>query len=539
MTSSQRRSVSAAFTILALTVARPALATTFSGCPQTCTPTLSAPNGNVAHPEIAYTFWEGPAPNNVWTTNTNVVSRGQIIGAMLSLVNNAQYWAEIAPGYIAPPRVAPYATIFTGSVNGHNPTSQGFQLADVGQIINTQISNGRLPPPQPNDDSIYVVVVPNGASDGFGEFCAGAEGCNFGVANTNFNGVPYSAVYADVSWVISHEVAESIASYVGIGVTNNCGGNQIADPCQCHTESYNGQTVQAYYSSDVNGCVIPERWGNLWENSNGWFETSGAFELRQAAGGAGGVVATDATETSSGNAVHFYNGQTWSQIGTGGAQFAAGGGIIARIALDDSEIDYYVLSTGQWHSAGAPASTVTGISVTSGGLIFATDEFSFPYFYDPTNPGWHAIDGNPGDQFIAGGSSIYQLSSSHTQLLSWSGAGAFVVVGNVSPATAILANPDSGFVAVTVAGQAAYTFGGTTITNTLQGGATQFAGIPLFEFINGVGSNGSYELFECQSEGCTGTGGPGDTFGLGGLVISGNNMFLTGCDSNVLPCVVD
>lgn len=135
-----------------------------------CTPTLSPSNGKVQHPEIAITFWEDPS-HPAWDNGgTNTPTYSQYIGQTLSLVNNGQYWSKIfqygtyggASGMIAPPRLAPYATIYAPQqgVNGHFPVNNGFSKSDIVAVINNQIQAGHLPSPQSNDDSVYVVFVP-------------------------------------------------------------------------------------------------------------------------------------------------------------------------------------------------------------------------------------------------------------------------------------------------------------------------------------------------------------------------------------------
>jgi hypothetical protein len=528
-----------------------------------CTPQLTPSNGFPQHPEIAALFWESAAGE--WTNGTNVAhTRSQEMGMLLSLVNNGQFWSEIAPMHIAPPRLAPYASIFTGNVNGHNPAvkTANFTKTDIEALINNAITNGTLPQPQPNDNMIYAVFVP---SDGNS---AGCGDCNFTIplpnsknipnfqqdANANFNGVPYTAVFSAGTYAgMSHELVESIATYEGINVTNACGGTggtQIEDTCDCATEVVNSIPVGAYFSATKGECVVPEAWGGVWEDPNelGWLETSGAFPVRQASGGAGGVVATNQTEASNGtgNAVSFYNGSSWTQFGGGGAQFAAGGGIIAGIGFDAQNLNYFDIATGSWSGAGAPPNVqgakgtplVTGVTVTANGIIVATDQLANPWYFDPSNPGWHHIAG-PGDQFIAGGgagtNAVWALSPSHNGLYFWSGPGSgFDFVSSVSPTTQVVASPDSTFVAISVAGKAEYTFASTTISATLQGGVTNVAGGPLFEFQDRSVND---DVFICGSLNCNGSGSPQNSLGFGGWLISGAAPFVTGCDSGSAPCV--
>jgi hypothetical protein len=543
-------------------------ATCANGCGASCTPctpTFTASNGSPQHPEIAYIFWESLAKKQ-WTTGTNVAhTYSQEIGFLLSLVNDGPYWSKIAPNQIAPPRLAPYATIFQGNVDtahncygncpqGDNPDT-GFTKGDLDALINYSIAHGQLPFPQPNDNSIYVVFVPTFGSTNK----AGCGDCNFtncdntahkdpGVCDSGngakYNGTPYTVIFGLGDYDgMSHELVEAMASYEGINTTNtNCGGGggtQIADMCGCGEETVNTFRIASYYSTTDGECVVPESWGEVWQdpNESGWTQTPNSFPVRQAYGGSSGVVATDVTEAAdgSGNAVHFYNGSSWSGFGKGGSQFAAGGGIIAGITLDAKfGVNYFRTSTGRWAPpAGGPnGQPVTGVTVTSNGIIVATDPSANAWYFDPSNPGWHLILSAPWDQVIAGGSGIWALHPAHNALYNWSGPGSSLnFCCDVTQTTQILANPDSGWLAISVAGQAQFTFGNTVISNTLQGGVTNLFGSSLFEFQETSGSPGNDHVFVCPNGVCN------DTFGFGGWLISGAVPYVTGCDSGSAPCV--
>jgi hypothetical protein len=506
-------------------------ATTFGLCG--CTPQVSTANGHYQHPEIAYTFWEGRR-DRVWTNGTNRPTRSQHIGFLLSLVNNGQYWAGIAePGFIAAPRLAPYATIYTGSVNGHDPADGTYSTDDIVRLINIQISDGHLPYPQANDNSIYAVIVPAGsrASD-----CSGAYDYNFPAEYSD--GTPYWAVYGEDYAGLSHEFVESIASYEGVNVTNNCGGNQIADPCGCRgfRQDVNGFEVASYLSGTTGyrTCVVPDQWGGLWEweNGTGWFRTSGSFPMRQANGGSRGVVATDAKENGSkGNSVHFYDGSTWSTIGDGGSQFAAGGGIVAGVALDPAYgVFYYTLSDHTWSAAAGPSDQpVTGVTVTSNGVIVATDPFANPWYFEPSNPGWHQIAG-PGDQFVASGRSVFALNPWHNDIFYWDGPGTGFSFLQAESTTQIVAAADARAYATTRPGQA-----GLWAANRGRylGYTTQLA-------VTGLSFPWVY--VDPRTDNVGAVDERGYTFALmggrSGLVISsGAGVYVAGCDSGVAPCV--
>jgi hypothetical protein len=461
-------------------------------------------------------------------------------------VNNAQYWSLIAPYQIASPRLAPYAQIFQGNVdtvnncygncpNGDNPDT-GFTKADLDALINYSIGNGLLPPPQANDNSIYVVFVPTFGSTNK----AGCGDCNYTIqansdgvhfdSGANYNGTPYTVVFGVGDYDgMSHELVEAIASYEGINTTDtSCGGGggtQIADMCGCGEETVNTFQIASYFSTYLRQCVVPESWGSLLRDANGsWNLTSGGFPLRQAYGGAGGVVATDTTEATdgSGNAVYFYNGSTWSRIGGGGSQFAAGGGIVAGIALDPVNGIFYRstnLSSG-WVQIFTPpgSSVVTGVTVTSNGVIVATDNFARPWYYDPSNPGWQLLINAQFDQIIAGQGTVWALYPSHNAVYSWNGPGnSMNFYASVSPTTQIVANPDSPGLALSVAGAAVFTYGANMFSNTLQASVNiDDSGNAVFEWLNSANA-GVFRF----------TGGSSFVTTSGGWLISGSAPYVT------------
>ena len=94
------------------------------------------------------------------------------------------------------------------------------------------------------------------------------------ILNNEIKGV-YAAYYGfvneprtlkDVTIAIAHEIAEACTNpgpdkaFVGPKEDEDKEGNEIADYCEKKgTGLINGQFVQAYWSNDDKGCVIPGR----------------------------------------------------------------------------------------------------------------------------------------------------------------------------------------------------------------------------------------------------------------------------------------
>jgi hypothetical protein len=256
--------------------------------------------------------------------------------------------------------------------------------------------------------------------------------------------------------------------------------------------------------------------------------------MRQGYAGSGGVVATDAVENgSAGNSVHFFNGSTWSQIGEGGSQYAAGGGIIAGIAMDPAYgIYFYDTASEVWSSIGGPGGgPPTSVTVNSSGIILATDVNANPWYYNPfSSPGWVHISG-PGDQFIAWADRALALNPAHNEVFSWGGPGTgFTAVGSVS-STQIISSPDSPSYGFTSPGEnVLWNYGHMAGTGRQFVATDIYSQTPNFGLLSGINVDACYGT-ECTSE------SPIFTSGYGGWLMGGTSLYVTGCTSGVAPCV--
>ncbi len=391
-------------------------------------------------------FWEDPllVGGYQWSVNNNGgapnPTYSQVIATSLSLVDGPFFAATTqyqGTGVIARPRFAPYAPILSNVPAGSPPNTytSSFATSDIENAINELIGSGALPQPSSifdptdrygeQDNTIYTVFLPAGANN-TGAFCNTAGGCNF---SCSYQGAPYTCAYivgaSGYDATFAHEMVEGISGYEHIVVTGCVYNtptpfppNQIADIC-CNNEEQGATgaplagnyTVTSYYSVKDGACVIPESWQNFYINEDlngaggGWSlapvtvpPSASSTQLRQISGGSGGVVATGTDDN-----VYFYSqssgdwlgwrpyfciqGQPcWvaGSFGGPGAQFAAGGGIVAGITLDALGVNTYALSqgaTGSWTALGTPANgPVTGVTVTSGGVVVVTDVHAQPWY---------------------------------------------------------------------------------------------------------------------------------------------------------------
>lgn len=149
------------------------------------------------------------------------------------------------------------STIVTSS-NPPNPFGDG----DVNNFVNARIQDGTLPPLDPANQNLYIVVMPqNVNSGGFaGEhsFFTDANG-----NNVHYGWVTNSGNLDSLTSILTHEVVESCTDPEGSailgtqGTCNQTGWCEIGDVCYIN-EVIDGVTVQRYWSQNDGTCIAPQ-----------------------------------------------------------------------------------------------------------------------------------------------------------------------------------------------------------------------------------------------------------------------------------------
>lgn len=551
---------------------------------------ITPSNGAAQSPEIVLIFWQDSSEQ--WTLGNGGGSNPtetQLIGSSLALINSPyfnaldQYGASNG-GFVARPRMSPQVPLFTGAPPGYpSATTTNFSQNAINAVINQEISAGGAPAPM-GDDTVYVVFTPAYANCPGGGSCVSGEtaadncnsffGCNWNCNNSN-PGQPttYRCGYVTANSgsgggaaTFAHETAEAISGENGITV-NNCSyktgpgsPTQIVDLC-CSTEQWsignNPYWVPAYYSQTEGACVIPESWEGFYVNTNaggGWTEPTGSFNPRQLFGGAGGVVATDTNDN-----VYFYSQSSgewlgyrprfcpiglscWTPVSFGGsgAEFAAGGGIVAGITPDvQYGINTYALSqgySGHWTSLGSlPYSPPTSVTVTSQGVVVATDWLGQPWYYDN---GWVQF-GNPGDQFVASGGNIIANNLTGQNQFEWPASnfgpgGNWQSLSSLGTVSEIIANPDAPDWVERIPGVFPEFGVDNSYYSTSQAINLDYAVINPSE-ANGASiqiadANDYNQTYYCDAPGQCGTSDPWTpSYAAAGRLISGGTMYATSC----------
>jgi len=565
------------------------------------TPNATSNNGHTQHPEVVILFWQdgsnvAAGRGHQWETGnalSNDPTRSYLIGSSVSLMNTAYFGSlqqygigDYYPGFVGRPRLAPIAPIVTGipKNSGSGTTTSSFFLDDVSNVIVQEIEAGAVPPPSGGDDVIYLVFLPQASPGTRSTLCNGAGGCSYlGDNGCTYNGERLNCAYvvaddaSQATHQFSRKVADAMAAYEDVTLDNctysdGLGGTptQISDVCQCFTENQNTFAVGPYWSSEDGACVIPESWGNLYENQNDgndWFTPAGSFPIRQGYGGGGGVVATNAIEDGSlGNGVYFYQDgnegwdghcarqglhacATWvaDPIGYGGAEFAAGGGgasaIVAGMTLDTSHgVNVYPagMGTGQsWTAYGAPNDDVTSVNVTQDGWVVVTDTRGIPYYRRSTG-GWQSF-GGPGDQFIAFGNGIIGLTVSRdamyfcpsSQFAAGTTGCSWQPFGNFDYCTRMIGGPDVGHWLCSVAGNTNYFGDGYNLGET---GLFDVAGYQNGSAGGYAALNLEYGAFACTGHSDCYNGPFSSLKATVGRLIPGGNVYATTCAGGQLMC---
>jgi hypothetical protein len=171
----------------------------------------------------------------------------------------------------------------TRTVSGDPPPQ--FTYSDVYELLLVLIGRGELPSEKLKADgaALFVFLPPgviyengdgaDGSHNGDSFFCyRDNPGRRFPIAwvTCNFHHDLLAKATNDetkdsLTTIFSHELVEMVTDPFGEGVTGVegvCGENdgwcEVGDICECsHMRLPSGELVQAYWSNDDNGCVVP------------------------------------------------------------------------------------------------------------------------------------------------------------------------------------------------------------------------------------------------------------------------------------------
>ena len=160
--------------------------------------------------------------------------------------------------------LAQYRGIGRGQVRGStvialDPPAE-FTGDQIAEFVDAQLAAGNVPGPDPANQTVYGVVLPEGIGPGWtGEH-------NYYTRAGQRIHYAWFTNPGDLAWItrtISHELVESATDPEGdgiVGVTGTCdepGWCEISDICMSTLADVDGVDVQGYWSDRDHACIVP------------------------------------------------------------------------------------------------------------------------------------------------------------------------------------------------------------------------------------------------------------------------------------------
>lgn len=162
-----------------------------------------------------------------------------------------------------------YRGIGRGFLRGATPITTsnppaGFTDTQVWNFLNGEIAAGTLPAPDVDNQTLYMVVMPQGINPAGGNFIGEhTYGTRAGGQRVPFAWITNNGNLASLTRIISHEIVEACtdpegSAFLGVAGTCNQGGwCEIGDICSS-TAVRDGVTVQTFWSDTAGACVAPD-----------------------------------------------------------------------------------------------------------------------------------------------------------------------------------------------------------------------------------------------------------------------------------------
>lgn len=211
--------------------------------------------GPILHRAQVYLLYWGRA----WAAATGTSSpTPDQISAEFGWVVNGPYLSGLAEYRGIRPPVLRGSTVVTTS-----GPHRSFDDDDVSDFLDAQLDAGVVPGPDLNNQTLYIVVIPVGASARDGSHFDGEH--NYYTRHgrrIHYAWAADSGSLARATRIMSHELVESVTdpegSAVG-GVSRACaqsGWCEIADVCS-DTSVVDGVAVSPYWSEKARACIAP------------------------------------------------------------------------------------------------------------------------------------------------------------------------------------------------------------------------------------------------------------------------------------------
>jgi hypothetical protein len=210
--------------------------------------------GPVLHAARIHLLYWGSA----WTATTASSPTPDQITAAVRWIVTGPYLTGLAQYRGIRPPVLRGSTVVTTS-DPHD----GFGNEDVSDFLDAQLDAGVVPGPDPDNQTLYVVVIPVGVSAGGDEFVGTHHYYKRNGQRIPFAWTADSGSLAGATLILSHELVEALTDPHGsaiLGVPGTCrqgGWCEIADICP-GTAVVNGVAVDPYWSERAGACIAPD-----------------------------------------------------------------------------------------------------------------------------------------------------------------------------------------------------------------------------------------------------------------------------------------
>jgi hypothetical protein len=250
------RKLAAAVSIATVTLLDTSAAPTTAAVPAPGTAHFVDHGGRVLRTaQIYLLYWGGHWP----ATGIYFPATGQITAAFRTLLTGPYLSGLTQYRHIQPAVLRGSAVVTTSEP--HN----GFDDHDVADFLNAQLDAGIVPGPDPDDQALYIVVLPVGISAGGYRYEFDGEHNYYQRhgQRIHFVWAAASGTLEGATRIISHELVESLTDPEGSairGVSRTCdqdGWCEIADICS-DTDIVNGVAVSPYWSEQAHACIAPD-----------------------------------------------------------------------------------------------------------------------------------------------------------------------------------------------------------------------------------------------------------------------------------------
>jgi hypothetical protein len=155
-----------------------------------------------------------------------------------------------------------HGTLRDSTVVASSDPPDGFTDKQVAEFVDHQLATGTVPGPDPDNQTVYGVVLPTGITPGFATW---GKHNYFERSGQRIHYAWFTNVgdLASITGTVSHELIESATDPEGNGfrgATGTCdepGWCEVADICESTLSTVDGITVEAYWSNRDNDCVTP------------------------------------------------------------------------------------------------------------------------------------------------------------------------------------------------------------------------------------------------------------------------------------------